>query len=238
MTVARTERPVLLVVANGVDAEAIQELFARRGFVVTVTSSPAALTRYLASDSTPPTVALIDLAHASASRALRLLRAQKRPAIVVGIAPDDVVLALQDELDAAFARPIDRARIFVKVVELVARRRHGHDAKRITGVVAVVRGNRLFQGVQAMLHAIVHPVNAGAILEGVVRELGTTPGQLSLADVEAMLVSGRLAGALAAFADTPALAAAMGRLRRLLETPASAGAGCRLPQGRGASAAG
>jgi hypothetical protein len=126
---------------------------------------------------------------------------------------------VQHRLDAAFARPVDAARLFVRVVKLIADRRHEGEPTtgvrrrpRITGVVGVVEGNDLFHRAARALFTVVPPVNAGPILESALRELGGNPLTLSRADLAAMLASGRLAAALSMSGEPEKISEALERM--------------------------
>ena len=115
-------RPMLLVVAEGSNASDVQDLFARRGFVVAVAPSVTALERYLSQGGFIPEAAVLDFTHADALPALRMLEVADARPILVGIAAQDEVLRSQGSLDAVFVPPVDRARLFVRVLELVIRK--------------------------------------------------------------------------------------------------------------------
>src|SRR5688572_8234820 len=161
-----------------------------------------------------PEVAIVDFEAPDAAGAQGLLSTQEPPPIVIGIAAGDGALGDQELFHAAFIRPVDPARLFARVVHLLAERKKGPNAdrNRITGVVAVVRGNHLFQIAAHELETAVPPINAGAILEQAIRGLGAEPQTLEKADLAAMLESGRLADALRGFGEGAEIAAALDRL--------------------------
>jgi len=181
-------RPRLLLLADDGATRTASDLFGSRGFVVLTTPS------YV-------DVAVLDFHHRDARAVARVLRADHPHVPVIGIVSADQLTEVQHLLDAAFAPPVDRARLFVRVVELVASRKHGHHATKITGVVGVIRGNLLFQRALEQLHRAVHPVNAGAVLERSLQELDASADSFDEADLEALLASGRLQEALAGFGD-------------------------------------
>jgi hypothetical protein len=205
------------VVASATDAKALQDLFVRRGFSVVVAPCTGALDSYLAQGAAP-LVAILDLAHPEALETLGVLAVQDPRPVLVGIVGRNEVVAVQESLDAAFARPVDRARIFVRVVELVAERKKGRPSKRLTGVVGVVAGNDLFRQVARELQTAVPPVNAGAILEKALRDMGSDPFALGDDDLATLLANGRLADALTPFAEETAIEGAIRRIAILLMT--------------------
>jgi hypothetical protein len=219
--VSPTELPVLLVVATPGDAAALKTLFSSRGFVVRARSvdEVASGTRRRPTERMP-NAALVDLGVPDARRALNTLSADRPGLALVAILAADETTEVQDLLDAAFQRPVDPARLFARVVELVAARRNGagkgRRGHRITGVLGVVTGNDLFEQVTRELTSVVPPVNAGAILEKALRDLGSDPFVLKEPDLAAILASGRLAEALTPFGDPVAITAAVSRLERLV----------------------
>ncbi len=211
-------RPTLLVMADDAAGSTLRDLFGQRGFVVVTVDSFAALESYLAQAVLAPAAAVIDFRHDDVAAAARTLREQHPGVVLVGIVTGHDVTSIQDALDAAFEPPVDRARLFVRVVELVAARKKGHPANKITGVVGVIRGNRLFHRALDLLHEAVPPVNAGAILERALFDIGTTPTSVDPADLAAILASGRLHDALAPFSDGHAIHHALLMLSTLLDS--------------------
>jgi hypothetical protein len=207
----RVARPALLVLAKQDDAEAVQELFVRRGFTVVITPSIVTLERYLIRGALP-SAAVIDFSHQDAREVLSTLAIRAPRPVLVGIVPELEIPTVQDSLDAVFARPVDRARMFVRVLELIADRKRRRRTKKLTGIVGLVDGNELFHLVAHELHAAVPPVNAGAILEKALRDLGSDPFAVGEAELAALLTSGRLARALSPFAPAPAIEAALSRI--------------------------
>ncbi len=208
----RNERPRLLVAAEESAAD-LCRLFAARGFVV-VGQQP------MAADvpSARPEIVVIDFQAPGAARVLDQVASLDRTPVLIGIAATAASLD-DDRLDAAFVRPVDPARLFARAVILLGERRQrgAQRRARIPGVIAVVRGNSLFERVLDELHEAVSPVNAGAVLEQVITELGTTPADATEIDFEAAIVSGRLLHALLAFGEPSAIAEALGRAQILLE---------------------
>lgn len=214
------ELPVLLVVATPPDAAALSQLFSARGFHVFDRTVDEVAGGTLTPTGRVPDAAIVDCRVRDALRALRALSVERPGPAVVAIVSDDEVAIVQELVDAAFQRPVDPARLFARVVELVAERRKGKGkgrrANKITGVVGVVAGNDLFAKVAHELTSAVPPVNAGAILEKALRDLGSGPFLLKEPDLAAILASGRLAEALSPFGEPAAIHAAVSRLERLV----------------------
>jgi hypothetical protein len=120
VTLDGRERPAVLVVSTATNVSTIQDLFVRRGFAVMVAPSLVAIERYLARGGAPPEAAVLDFTHAEASRALSTLAGLDARPILVGMAADEAVLRAHPALDAGFVAPVDRARLFVRLLELVA----------------------------------------------------------------------------------------------------------------------
>jgi hypothetical protein len=190
------------VLAEGAAAETLRDLFGTRGFVVVELTSRHELEREVVHAEAAPAAAVLDFRHPEAMNVCQALRAHHATTIVVGILEEAQVPEFQDHIDAAFCPPVDRARLFVRVVQLVSARRHGDDhVHKITGVVGVIRGNALFHSALGVLHGFVPPVNAGAILERALREIDAQPDTVTEPDLAAILASGRLADSLAPFGD-------------------------------------
>jgi hypothetical protein len=213
---AALERPSVLVVAEFRDALNIESLFARRGFAVVVTPSLAALRSYFDRGGDAPSAAVVDFSHPDSRSVLATFEDQEPRPVLVGILPSDGVPVQQDLVDATFERPVDRARLFVCVVELVALRKKGRRRRKLTGIVGAIDGNDLFAAVARELAVAVPAVNASAVLEASLRRLGTGPFISKKADFEALLASGRLAAALAPFGTSEAIAKALTRVVTLL----------------------
>jgi hypothetical protein len=233
MVATRAPRPKLLVLADGVALETLRDLFGHRGFVIVPLSSRLELERHVLRADAAPAAAVLDFRHPEAETACAALRARHPQTIVVAIADEHQVPAIQDAVDGAFCPPVDRALLFVRVVQLIAARRHGGAPfSKITGVVGVIRGNDLFQRALAVLHAVVPPVNAGAILERALAEIDARPDSVTEPDLAAIVASGRLADVLGPFADaeaddddsaahTEVLHTTLAMLLALLNSPAS-----------------
>jgi hypothetical protein len=192
----------LLVLADGTALETLRDLFGHRGFQMIALSSRVELERHVLRAEVAPAAAVLDFRHPEARTACAALRARHPKTIVVAIADEHQVPDIQDSVDGAFCPPVDRALLFVRVVQLVAARRHGGAPfSKITGVLGVIRGNDLFQRALAVLHAVVPPVNAGAILERALGEIDARPETVTEPDLAAIVASGRLADALAPFAE-------------------------------------
>ncbi len=207
--------PILWIYATG-SADSLAQLFAKRGFVTAVAKRVDLLEAQIARvpREEHPEAAIVDFETFGADRAAGLLAAQDPRPVIVAVAAGTGELGDQELFDAAFTRPVDPARLFARVVHLLAERKKGPDANRnrITGVVAVVRGNQLFQIAAHEISTAVPPINAGAILEQALRGLGAEPQTLEQADLAAMLESGRLAEALRGFGDTADISRALDRL--------------------------
>ena len=225
----KEQRPTLLVVAEATNADAIRRLFSRRGFLVVMASNETAVADFSRRGDADVSAAIIDFSVAGAVRILSKLHAVDPLPILVAIAPAEQVAALGESVDEVFSPPVDRARIFVRVVELVAERKKGKLVRKITGLIGNIPGNPLFRAVETELCTVVPPVNAGAILEGVLRDLDVEPFALRPVDVAALLASGRLHTALAAFAAPPAIEAALARIGAIVEAnaPGPSGATAR-----------
>jgi len=214
--VAVTEHPILIVVA-GASGDPLSELFGKRGFVTHVVGDAAAL-RTLENGGVRPSAAIVDFELPDADAALNLLFREVPRPVLIGVAGADEVILGEDLLDAAFRRPVDPARLFARMVNLLAAKKKGPGPKRnrLTGIVAVVRGNELFRLAENELRSAVPPVNAAAILEKALRDLGCDPLTLATGDLAAMLASGRLEKELASFGDPAAIREALGRIAVLL----------------------
>lgn len=180
--------------------------------------SKAALERYGKEGGAEPSAVVIDFRLGDAYRVLdALARAPNRP-LIVGVLEPHELLMVQDVIDAAFQRPVDAARLFARVVELIAKRRGSSKRKRITGVVAAVKGNALFAAACNALPPAVPIVNAGAIMEKVMGELNVHPTTIEVADLAAAIESGRLKRALLPFSRPELLDVAMERLAGVCST--------------------
>jgi hypothetical protein len=213
--VSGDRRPILWVYAT-TSADPLAQLFSKRGFAVVVAGSVDMLGVLLtqATSEERAEAAIVDFDAPNAMRAAELLGAHDPAPILVAVADPEGQMGDQEAFDAAFVRPVDPARLFARVVHLLAERKKGPDSRRnrITGVVAVVRGNQLFQIAAHELETAVPPINAGAILEQALRGLGGEPTTIEKADLAAMLESGRLADALRGFGDSADIARALDRL--------------------------
>jgi hypothetical protein len=217
----RVPRPKLLVLADGAPAETLRDLFGTRGFVVVVLTSQVELEHQVRAD-VAAVAAVLDFRHPEAMNACAALRAHHPDTIVVGIVDEAQVQEVQESIDAAFSPPVDRALLFVRVVQLVSARRHGDThARKITGIVGVIRGNALFERALRVLHAFVPPVNAGAILERALREIDARPETVTEPDLAAIVASGRLADSLGPFGsgDDEGLRTTLATLASLLDSP-------------------
>jgi DNA-binding response OmpR family regulator len=222
--VTSVELPTLVIVASA-SAPAIEQLFGKRGFVTYVATDAEALAHLMTGeDRVSAAAAILDFELPDADQALNLLtRENPRRPILVGIASSDGLLIGENLLDSAFLRPVDPARLFARVVQLLADRRKGKKgAKRLTGIVAVVHGNRLFHMVERELTTAVPRVNAGAILEKVLHDLGADPSTLDKADLVMMLQSGALAQHLEGFGEPSLIDEALGKIMQLLESGSEA----------------
>lgn len=213
-----TTLPVLLVVA-GQSAPALLQLFGRRGFAAMEVGDMGALHAHIRAHGMPDVV-IVDFEHAESDTAVLFLANSEPRPVLVGIANADGFMTGEESLDAGFLRPVDPARLYTRVVSLLAERKKGPGAKRnrLTGVVAVVKGNALFHLAVRELSKAVPPLNAPAILEKALLELGAHPESLSRVDLAAMLASGRLAEALASFGDPTQVRAALANLEGLVES--------------------
>jgi hypothetical protein len=208
------EKPSILVFAQGPSAQASSELFAPRGFTVQTVSSVRALELYVVSRPDQAAVALIDFRHPQSDAALALFMGLPAgPAIVAVV--EDMNEVDPAAVDAVIVCPVDPARLFVRVVELAARRRKGHDSKRLTGVVGIVRGNDLFHRALAAMHSAVSPVNAGAILESLLRQQGVSPASVEQRHLDAIVASGSLADALLRFGEPSSIGGALQQVAAL-----------------------
>ena len=210
----RVELPRLVIVSRE-SGRPLCDLFGSRGFSIDLCPDAADLSLAL---NAAPAAAIVDFEVESASEAVQLLDGVRPRPAIVGIASKQGV-ATQELLDAAFVRPVDPARLFARVVQLVAIQRKGKGKRqnRLTGIVAVVDGNALFKRVEMALHGAVPPVNAGAILEKALRDLGTDPKTIQEVDLAAILASGRLEAALLPFGSPGAIRAALAQIRLLVE---------------------
>jgi hypothetical protein len=206
------ERPCVAVLAEIADSLKIEGLFARRGFAVVVAPSLVALRSYFDRGGKAPLVVIVDFVHQDARAALWAVEDLDPAPARVGILESHEVSAYQESLDAVFVRPVDRARLFVRVVELVSARRKGRRRRKLTGLVGAVEGNALFNQIANELSLVVPVVNAGAMLEGILRETGIHPHKLEQDDVLGLVATGKLATALLRFGTGPAAAAALMRI--------------------------
>jgi hypothetical protein len=220
---AVTRLPSLLIVA-GESADALAQLFATRGFTVSVAVSMGELESLIAGVDAAPDAAVVDFALEDGDTAVLALATLGVRPILVGIADNQGFISGEESLDAAFRRPVDPARLYTRVVSLLAEKRkgkgNGHKRNRLTGVVAAVDGNVLFQLAVREVALAVPPVNAPAILEKALHDLGANPRTLTPGDLAAMLASGRLAEALLSFSEPKLIHAALARVRSLLDARA------------------
>jgi DNA-binding response OmpR family regulator len=214
--VAGHARPLLLLVTSGPSAGELSALFSTRGFDTRVLGGAQHAQAMLQRPGARAAVAILDFALTDAVATLHLVRAAEPRPAVVGIVDEDSATIVQDMLDAAFAPPVDPARLFVRVVALAARARGEARPNRIKGVVGVVRGNALFERAAHELGEVVPPVNAGPLLEQVIEELGTSAGTMSEADLAAAVASGRLAATLGTLVAPEAANEGAQRLGRLV----------------------
>lgn len=189
MDPARLKPRLLVVCEHG--RSIVERLFAARGFVVV--GSPAELAHTV---SPPPELVVLDFASPHAARLLVHFAGLDDKPVLVGI---DAVGDAAEFLDAAFVRPVDPARLFVRAVVLLGQRRDPRRGKAIPGVVGVVHGNELFERIKAVVSGHVSALNAGAVLEDVIKALGSTPAEVSAVEIEAAIASGRLRTAVRAF---------------------------------------
>jgi hypothetical protein len=220
MARTRPERPVLHVLAGGLDGQIMVDLFSRRGFLAGSLGS-AQDVELLARSGSVPAAFIVDLQRPDAARALDALRpfaGDESGPVLVGIDESGQLGSNAFLLDAAFARPCDPARLFVSIVELLADRKKGkgRGGKRITGVVAMVDGNAAFRAIAKQLHEIMSPVCAGAVLEVALRDVGVSTYEVGVPDIDAILTSGRLASAVKPYASVSAVCSTMGRIRALI----------------------
>jgi DNA-binding response OmpR family regulator len=216
--VTSVELPTLVIVA-GASASAIEALFGKRGFVTYVAGGAERLAQLVKDAGLAPSAAILDFELPDADQSLSLLTRDARKPVLIGIASSDGLLIGENLLDSAFTRPVDPARLFARVVQLLAGRKKGRrqGSKRLTGVVAVVRGNRLFHLIERELTLVVTKVNAGAILENALRQVGADPTNVTKANARVMLEGGSLAQALEDFGEPGAIVESLGRLQKLLE---------------------
>ncbi len=211
------EKPRMLVFAEARYAHDICALFAQRGFTTSVAGSLGALDLFLLEEAaTPLAVAIIDFRHRSAHAALQSLDTWTYRAAIIGVVDEGAMAMVPERLDAAFERPVDRARMFVRALQLVAELKKGYQSRKLTGIVGVVRGNALFHAVACRLHVAISPINASAVLELILREVGTDPSRVQSSDVNAIIGSGRLAEALEPFGDSLAIRAAIAQVAALV----------------------
>jgi hypothetical protein len=209
----RVERPVVALMADGQDARALDTLFARRGFITVQVASQAELQQVVAPRARRPSAIIIDLAHPEAQATLGSVDSPApRPALIGIAAAAEAAAVPPGVLDGLFVRPVDPAKLFVQVVELVSVRRTGRRRRKLSGIVGAVNGNDLFMLVAHELSVAVPAVNASAVLEGALRALGTGPFVLKSAEIEAMIASGRLAAALDGFGSSPVIKVALKRV--------------------------
>jgi hypothetical protein len=210
---ARIERPVVALMATGPDARALDALFARRGFITLHVPSAAEMREVISPRPRRPSAIIFDLGHPEARATLEKLEMPAPHPALIGIAADAQAASVPaGVLDSLFVRPVDPARLFVQVVELVSIRRTGRRRRKLSGIVGAVNGNDLFIRVASELSVAVPAVNASAVLEGALRALGTGPFILKEAEIEAMVASGRLAAALETFGNPAMVKVALKRV--------------------------
>jgi hypothetical protein len=215
-----TPRPRLLIFADAAQSEAVLGLFGTRGFDITSVSTLGALDLYLLShDVQALSVVITDFRHAGAHAALTHIKMCAAKPAIVGIGGDPP--GDDSQVDAWFAWPVEPARLFVRVVELVNLRRKGHLSKKLTGIVGVVRGNDLFHSAVSALCSAISPVNAGAILEAHLRDVGASPASVGPDDVKRLLANGALADSLSAFGHPVTVRRALSQVSRLSEQGAT-----------------
>lgn len=212
--------PALLIVAGAANAASLSELFCRRGFTTRVAASSDGVRRFAANRTNLTSAAIIDFAVPSAFEALRQLDDMRpRPALIGVVDPGDVAMA-QHILDGAFARPVQPAQVFARVVELVENRRTGARPRRVIARGSgVVRGNHLYQRAVYRLSEVVPPACAGAALDEALHDLGVTPLAVTSADLAAIAASGRLTESLIPFAEPAVLQRVLAELERLAHQP-------------------
>lgn len=186
-------KPRMLVVSDH-GRSIVERLFAARGFVVV--GVPPALAHRL---DPPPELVVLDFLSPHAPRLLvHFAEVEPRP-VLVGIDPTGDAAEF---LDAAFSRPVDPARLFVRAVVLLGQRRDPtRQPRAIPGVIAVVDGNDLFERLKLTLAEHISPLNAGAILDQMLRALGSTPTTVTPIEIEAAIASGRLRAGLEPFVE-------------------------------------
>ncbi len=209
-----TKQPIILISA-GKSAADLAALFGKRGFRTAEIATTQEISRQYRYEV--PAAAIVDFDHGEAETLLRALESKRPPLVIIAIGARDGRVASKGDVDATFSRPVDPARLFAELVRLVSKARKGRRSRnRITGIVAIVDGNELFKMAEQMLRAAVPAVNAPAILEKAIAELGSKPTTLTTLELRAMIESGRLAEALGPFGKRAAIDTALEELLSIL----------------------
>lgn len=217
-------RPSVLLVAEGSLGARLWELFGRRGFEVVLAEGMGDVLAFAAGAGRDPTqsVAVIDGRLDHGGQALAFLAARSPRPILVGLVERPFKLSSTRSLDLAFSPPLDPALLFAQVVKELSDRRtargrpvSGRQA-RITGLIGSVDGNPLFRRLVEELETVLLPVNAGAILEKLAVDSGTTPRAIAPSDARGIIESGQFDEALAPFASSQDVAIVVSRLRGIV----------------------
>jgi hypothetical protein len=216
----QVRKPILLVLASPSVVNPIGALFGGRGFQLAGFDNVDALKDYVTHAKEPIDAALLDFETPRALDAARILGDREGKPVIVGLGKTGEPPPASPYLDAGFTRPVDPARLFARVVILIGERKPNHQIAgrkhRITGIVAVVQGNKLFHMVERQLWSAVPPINAGAILEKVLFALHINPTTVTVADVAAAIASGRLQEQLVPFAKPEQIAEVLVSVENML----------------------
>jgi NAD(P)-dependent dehydrogenase (short-subunit alcohol dehydrogenase family) len=219
------DRPSVLIVVEGELGERLCSLFARRGFQVVMAEDQDAVRAFARETTTDPasSAAILDLRGTPGVRAMVPLAAAADRPLMIGIVDRPYEFKAVDHLvDSVFAPPLDPALLFAEVVKGIAARRAATGRRdpgrqaRLTGLIGKVDGNELFRRFVEELEAVILPVNAGAILEKVVADAGTTPFQLTSAEAQSIVDGGQLASVLRWFVSLEEATFVMDRLRAIV----------------------
>jgi hypothetical protein len=195
-------------------SEAIQQLLARRGLVVSSACSCAMLEE-LVLEAPLPQVAIIDFDHDEAWHAQSLLDSiTPRPTLVGICTVEDRVMA-EIFVDRVVLKPLHTAHVLALVLELLAGDAQPPTLARgsLSGVVA---GNELFVRILAELEPVLPSESPGATLAELLRQLGTSPTDLNADALLVILKNGELARGLSELSAKRDVDAAMNRLARIL----------------------
>jgi hypothetical protein len=207
----RATKIPLLIVVPCVEGTELEAMFSARGFRCLEPSSPI-------DRQTVATLAIVAVDQPGGAALVRRVSDAGIPIVAIDPSPGGAVALATTTVH----RPYDPAWLFALVVKVIASQRRSFQPRpatrqaRLTGVIGPVRGNPLFEKTVRVLEHVVAAVNAGAILEDVLEHAGSSPHQMNVADLAAILLSDRLRAALDEFATEDVVGQVLDRLRSWL----------------------